>query len=80
MGRFRNRLNRRFPRLGLASDLAMVGATASRVVRSRNGSGSARPASGVELALAGGAAVRLLGRWRRRRRNRRLAQAIEAAS
>ena len=70
MGFLRNRLDRRFPRLGLLSDLALVGTAASRLLRRGDTTGPARAASSAELVLAGGAAVRLLRRWRRRRRSR----------
>ena len=71
MGILRNRSTRRYSRLGLISDLALVGAAASRLVRRGDGPGADRASSGMELALAGGAAVRLLRRWRRRRARRR---------
>lgn len=75
MGLVRNRLHRRFPKLALVSDLALVGAAANRMVQRRRGSATASAASGAELALAGGAAIRLLQRLRRRRKARRLARA-----
>ena len=65
----------RFRSLGLLSDIAMVGAAASRVVRRPAGarpagrSGANRPG---ELILVAGAAFRLLKRIRRVRRKRRL--------
>lgn len=68
-----NRLARRFPRLGLLSDLALVGAAASRLARRGETTGTARAASGAETALAAGAAFRLLQRWRRRRASRKVA-------
>lgn len=67
----RNRLARRFPRLGLLSDLALVGAAAGRLVRRGDTSGAARTASNAEMVLAAGAAMRLLRRARRRRAARR---------
>lgn len=73
MGIIRNRLTRRFATLGLVSDLALVGATLSRALQRRNGTG-AKSASMTEMALAGGAALRLLGRLRRRRKVRRAAR------
>lgn len=71
MALFRNRLTRRFSTLGLLSDLALVGTAVGRLAQRQNGSGT-RKASPVELALAGGAALRLLQRLRRRRKRRRL--------
>ncbi len=67
----RNRLARRFPRLGLLSDLALVGAAVSQLTRRGQSSGTAKAGSGIELALAGGAALRLINRFRRRRAQRR---------
>ncbi|MEL6983173.1 MAG: hypothetical protein AAFO29_12180 [Actinomycetota bacterium] len=67
----RNRLARRFPRLGLLSDLALVGAAAGRLVRRGDSAGAARTASNAEMVLAAGAAVRLLNRLRRRRSAKR---------
>jgi len=67
----RNRMARRFPKLGLISDLALVGAALSQLTRRGESSGPARASSGIELALAGGAALRLLNRFRRRRARRR---------
>lgn len=68
-------VRRRSPKLGLMSDVAMVGAAAYRVAR--------RPAEGdavqkkkptvVQWVLVAGAAVRILGRLRQVRRNRRAA-------
>lgn len=80
MGIFRNRVHRRFPVLGLLSDLALVGAAANRMVQRRRGYATANAASGAELALAGGAALRLLGRLRRRRKARKLSRAADALS
>jgi hypothetical protein len=71
MGLLRNR-TRRFSRLGLISDLFLVGTAAGRMVQRRNGSGTGSAASGPELALAGGAAYRLARRWLRRRKRRKL--------
>lgn len=66
---------RRSSKLGLMSDMAMVGAAAFRVAR--------RPPEGtvttrkkptvVQWVLVAGAAVRILGRLRQVRRNRRAA-------
>ena len=72
MGVIRNLLSRRFPKVSLLSDLALVGAAAGRVLQRRQ---SALPLAGspVELALAGGAALRLVQRWRRRRKSKKLA-------
>ena len=67
MGITRNRLTRRFSKLGLLSDLALVGAAASRLLQKQS-SGTGQKASVTELALAGGAALRLLQRFRRRRK------------
>lgn len=72
----RNRLARRFPRLGLLSDLALVGAAVSQLTRRGDNTGPARATSGVELALAAGAALRLVNRWRRRRAGRRPVDAV----
>ncbi len=67
-------VGRRSPKLGLMSDVAMVGAAAYRVAR--------RPAEGdavrkkptvLQWALVAGAALRILGRLRQVRRNRRSA-------
>ncbi|MEM7272540.1 MAG: hypothetical protein AAF547_05620 [Actinomycetota bacterium] len=72
MGMIRNRLTRRFPAVGLISDLALVGAAANRLLQRRNGTaGACATGSPMELALAGGAAFRLLQRLRRRRQRRR---------
>lgn len=71
MGFIRNRLARRFPFLGLASDVALVGAAAGRLLQRRNGT-AATPASPIEMALAGGAAFRLFRRYRRRRKAKRI--------
>ena len=65
---------KRAGRLGLLSDIAMVGAAALRVARkpsggaSRSSSAKARP---MELLLVAGAARRILGRIRHVRRERR---------
>jgi len=67
----RNRLARRFPRLGLLSDLALVGAAVSQLTRRDGSSGTAKAGSGIELALAAGAALRLVNRFRRRRSAKR---------
>lgn len=72
MGLFRNRLTRRSSKLGLASDVALVGAAAGRLAGRRSGRGAGSP---TELVLAGGAAFRLLRRFLRRRRNKRSAKA-----
>ena len=80
MGFFRTRLLRRFPRLGLAADLALVGSAASRLFRRGGQTGASRAMSAPEMALAGGAAFRLLGRLRRRRKARRLARAAAKAA
>lgn len=72
----RNRLARRFPRLGLLSDLALVGAAASRVARRGDTAGAARTASTTEMMLAAGAAMRLFQRFRRRRSTKRAAGQI----
>lgn len=72
MGIVRNSLTRRFPTLGLASDLALVGAAFSRIFQ-RKGGGSGAKASTTEMALAAGAALRLLQRMRRRRKGKKLA-------
>lgn len=77
MGLFRSRVSRRFPLAGLLSDLALVGATASRLARRRTATGPTGTLSGVEVALAGGAAFRLLQRLVRRRRARRRTRAID---
>ena len=69
MGLLRNRLTRRFSTLGLVSDVALVATALTRAVRSNGNRGRPSP---VELAFAGGAALRLLQRLRRRRRARRL--------
>lgn len=76
MGFLRNRLNRRFPRLGLLSDVALVGAAANRLARRDKSSGAAGAASNAELVLAVGAAMRLLRRVRRRRRAGKQATSI----
>lgn len=72
MGIIRSRLARRFTTLGLISDLALVGAAAGRIFQ-RKGAPGAKSASMTEMALAGGAALRLLQRMRRRRKSRKLA-------
>lgn len=71
MAILRNRLVRRFGVLSLLSDLALVGAAASRLAQRRNG--TAQRASATELALAGGALYRLAQRFRRRRKAKKLA-------
>ncbi len=76
MGIIRNRLTRRFPTVGLVSDLALVGAAASRLFQRQGGAGAAAKASPAELALAGGAAFRLLRRLRRRRKIKKAADRI----
>lgn len=73
MGLIRNRISRRFPTLGLLSDLALVGATVNRFMQRKNVPG-AKAGSTAELALAGGAAFRLLQRLRRRRKAKKLAE------
>jgi hypothetical protein len=75
MGIIRNRLTRRFPTFGLLSDLALVGAAASRLFQRQSGTGPTAKASTTELALAGGAAFRLLRRFRRRRKAQKAARA-----
>lgn len=70
MGIIRNPLTRRFSTLGLLSDLALVGVAVGRLAKRQNGSAGAK-ASPTELVLAGGAALRLLGRLRRRRKARK---------
>ena len=72
MGLIRNGLTRRFPKIGLLSDLALVGAAVNRAMQRKGGTG-AKAGSTAELALAGGAAFRLLRRWRRRRKAKKLA-------
>ena len=57
----------RFSTLGLISDLALVGATAGRLVR--RGRGNPQQASVTELLLATGAAFRLVQRLRLRSRS-----------
>ena len=76
MGFIRNRITRRFGFLGLLSDLALVGTTASRLMQRRT-AGPAAKMSATEMALAGGAAMRLLQRLRRRRKQRRTVTVIE---
>jgi hypothetical protein len=64
-------VGRRSPRLGLLSDTAMVAAAAFRVAKKpADGSSSRRPGP-VKWLLMTGAALRLLGRVRRVRRQRR---------
>ncbi|MEL7158225.1 MAG: hypothetical protein AAFN30_16720 [Actinomycetota bacterium] len=76
----RNLFARRFRRLGLLSDLVMVGAAGAKLVRGR-GAGRDR-ASSVgpgELVLAAGAGFRLLRRLRRSRAARKLRRTAGAA-
>ncbi len=69
---------KRAGRLGLLSDIAMVGAAALRVAR-KPASGSGRSAGAkarpMELLLVAGAAWRILGRVRQVRRDRRAGRA-----
>lgn len=81
MGVIRRLFFRRFRGLGLLSDLFLVGAAGARLFRARR-----QPANGVgpvspgELALAGGAAFRLLRRFGRSRKAKRQARALDAAA
>ena len=79
MGVIRRLFLRRFSRLGFLSDLFLVGAAGARLARARrqpaNGTGAVTPG---ELVLAGGAAFRLLRRFRRSRKAKRLARAADA--
>ena len=81
MGVIRRLFFRRFGRLGFLSDLFLVGAAGARLVRARRqpaaGAGAVSPG---ELALAGGAAFRLLRRLRRSRKAKRLARALDVTS
>lgn len=80
MGLFRNRSSRRSSKLGLFSDLFLVGTAAGRMAQQRRaGAGTARASSGAEMALAGGAAFRLARRLLRRRKARKLHKADKAA-
>ncbi len=72
MGLIRNRISRRFPKLGLLSDLALVGAAVNRATQRKNSPGS-NAGSSAELVLAAGAAFRLVKRLRRRRKAKKLA-------
>ncbi|MEM9134714.1 MAG: hypothetical protein AAF962_19500 [Actinomycetota bacterium] len=78
MGVIRRLFLRRFRGLGLLSDLFLVGAAGARLARARrqpaNGAGAVSPG---ELALAGGAAFRLLRRLRRSRKAKRLARTAD---
>lgn len=74
MGIIRNSVTRRFKTLGLLSDLALVGAAANQMIQRRNGTAT-REASMTEMALAGGAAMRLFQRLRRRSRRRKASSA-----
>jgi hypothetical protein len=73
MGLVRNRLTRRFKGLGLISDVALVGTAAGRAARRGGGS----KMSAGEMAMAGGAALRLVRRLRRRRKAKKAARIIE---
>lgn len=80
MGIIRNRLTRRFPTFGLVSDLALVGAAASRLFQRKGAGASAGRASTAEMALAGGAALRLMRRMRRRRKTKKAMKAAGKAA
>lgn len=75
MGIIRRRLTKRFSSLGLLSDLALVGTAANRLAQRRNGTSTANP-SMTEMVLAGGAALRLVQRLRRRRKRRTAATQV----
>ena len=67
-------VGRRSSKLGLMSDVGMVGAAAYRVARRPPEGGAARTKpTVVQWLLVAGAAVRILGRVRQVRRNRRAA-------
>lgn len=70
-------VGRRSPTLGLVSDVAMVGAAAYRVARRPDGNGGPpkKKPGPLQWLVVAGAALRLLGRIRRVRRNRRAAAA-----
>ncbi len=74
MGLLRRLLFPRSGRLGALSDLAVVGTTAARLARGRSSAAGGRSGASVppgQLLLAGAAVLRLLARFRRRRRDRR---------
>lgn len=65
---------RRSSKLGLMSDMAMVGAAAYRVARRPpDGTAPKKKPTVVQWVLVAGAAVRILGRLRQVRRDRRAA-------
>ncbi len=65
---------RRSSKLGLMSDMAMVGAAAFRVARRPpEGAATRKKPTVVQWVLVAGAAVRILGRLRQVRRDRRAA-------
>ncbi len=75
MGVIRRTFFRRFRGLGLLSDLFLVGAAGARLMKGRRQPAGATAVNPGELALAGGAAFRLLRRLRRSRKAKRLAKA-----
>ena len=65
-------VRRRSSKLGLMSDAAMVGAAAYRVARRPpEGAAARKKPTVVQWMLVAGAALRILGRLRQVRRNRR---------
>ncbi|MEZ5411174.1 MAG: hypothetical protein R2761_24300 [Acidimicrobiales bacterium] len=65
-------VGRRASKLGLMSDVAMVGAAAYRVARHPpDGTKTRKKPTVVQWMLVAGAALRILGRVRQVRRNRR---------
>lgn len=76
MGILRSRAAKKFSKFGLLSDLALVASAATRFYQHKNGSSKQKLAgSTTELALLGGAALRLISRLTRRRKNKKALKA-----
>jgi len=66
-----NRFYKRFPKIGLLADLALIGSAATKIAQRRwfagtNSLGVSQSLSTSEMVLAGGAALRILSRIFRR--------------